>query len=326
MKPVPVHRCVAVLLIAAMGHARAEHVINVLVENDTFTGTDRHYTSGVMLNYVSGVDDGPKRLRKWGIRFPGIEAEDQMHVSVSLGHEIYTPDDIDATEPLPDQRPYAGYAYLATGFSSANDDEIESWRISLGLVGPGAKAQYVQNTVHELIDVDEAAGWDNQLQDEWVVSIAYEKKWLDRAWRRQLSFMEFDFIPHVNAAIGTLNNQVGLGGVLRAGQGLRKDYGPPKVRPSMPLSQYHLPDTGSGWYFFLGVDARYVAQNIFLDGNNFRSSPGVERKDFVADLQTGFVWNTNRFRLGYTYVVRTREFEGQDQGDVFGSLSMSAHF
>jgi hypothetical protein len=42
---------------------RREHVINMLVANDRFTGTDRHYTSGVMANYIICVDDGPGQLK-----------------------------------------------------------------------------------------------------------------------------------------------------------------------------------------------------------------------------------------------------------------------
>ena len=55
-----------------------------------------------MLNWVSGIDEGPKRLRDLGIALPGIERNDHMHVALSLGHEIYTPTDISAIELLED--------------------------------------------------------------------------------------------------------------------------------------------------------------------------------------------------------------------------------
>ncbi len=307
--------------------ARAEHVISMLVENDVFTGTDRHYTSGVMFNYISGVDDGPRRLRRMGVRFPGIEEGDAMHVSVSLGHEIYTPTDIRAAELLPDDRPYAGHLYLAAGFSTANTEEIETWRLSLGLVGPGARGEWVQNTVHDAIEEEPANGWDNQLDNEWVLSAEYEKKWLNRGWYGSEAWLlEVDAIPRVNAAVGTPLTYAGLGGMLRIGRGLQKDHGPPRVRPSMPLSQFYDTDLGSSWYLFAGVDGRFVVHNLFLDGNNFDSSHSVDKRDWVAELQAGFVWNNRRFRLGYTYVVRTREFEGQDEADIFGSMTLSLHF
>ncbi|NOX51255.1 MAG: lipid A deacylase LpxR family protein [Gammaproteobacteria bacterium] len=306
---------------------RAEHVVNILVENDVFTGTDRHYTSGLMINYVSGIDDGPRQLQKWGIYFPGIDENDKMHVSISLGHEIYTPTNIDSPQLLVEDRPYAGHAYIAAGFSTANPEEIETWRVSLGLVGAGAGAEYIQNTLHKAIGVDQAQGWRNQLKNEWVISIAYEKKWLNRAWASSPGrAIELDFIPHFTGSTGNLGTHLGIGGMLRVGQGLRKDHGPPKVRPSMPMSQFYDGGIGSSWYFFVGVDTRWVMHNIFLDGNNFRESHSVDRKDFVADLQAGFVWNNESFRIGYTYVVRSKEFVQQNQRDIFGSLSFSLHF
>ena len=316
-----------IALLIVCSSANAEHVLNFIVDNDVFTGTDRHYTSGVMLNYISGIEDGPRRLRDLGIRFPGIEPEDEMHVSISLGHELYTPNNIDATELLEDQRPYAGFAYLSAGFSTANPKEVETWLVTAGLVGPGAAGERIQNTVHRAIETSEAMGWRNQLDNEWVLSVAYEKKWLNRAWTRSVTTdIELDMIPHVIASVGTPHTFAGLGATFRFGQGLQKDHGPPKVRPSMPDSQFYEFGHYSTWYFFLGLESRLIAHNLFLDGNNFRDSHSVDREDWVSDLQAGFVWTNRRFRVGYTYVIRSREFKDQDERDIFGSLTLSAHF
>ncbi len=312
-------------LLAATSHAQS--VVNLLVENDVFAGTDRNYTSGVMLNWVSGIDEGPKRLRDLGIALPGIERDDHMHVALSLGHEIYTPTDISATELLEDDRPYAGHLYVAAGFTMENADDIETLRLSLGLVGPGARAETIQNNLHRKIGVDEAFGWDNQLGNEVVLSLAYEKKWLrlarSKAWDNNL---EFDLLPHLSASIGTPLTYAGGGGMIRFGQGLQYDYGPPRVRPSLPVSQYFQRHKGASWYFFVGLDVRFIAQNLFLDGNNFRNSHSIDKEDFVADLQSGFVWNNSRWRLAYSMIYRTREFKKQDERDLFGSLAMSVHF
>ena len=315
----------ALIFISVSTHA--ESVVNVLIENDVFTGTDRHYTSGVMLNYVSGINEGPKRLQNMGIRFPGIEPDDRMHVALSLGHEIYTPTNIVATELLEDDRPYAGHVYLAAGFTTENADEIETWRLSLGLVGPGARAEVIQNNIHREIGSDEALGWDNQLGNEAVLSVAYEKKWLRLARSKTFNNeLEIDFLPHASGALGTPLTYVGGGGMVRIGRGLDWDYGPPRVRPSLPVSQYYEHKGGASWYLFAGVDVRYIAHNLFLDGNNFRDSHSVDRKHFVSDLQTGVVWNNRKFRMAYSVIYRTKEFDEQEEPDIFGSLSLSVHF
>ena len=302
-------------------------MLNLLVENDVISGNDRNYTSGVMLNYVSDVDDGPRRLRKWGVQLPGVEENDKMHVAISLGHELYTPTEITVAELIEDDRPYAAYAYLAAGFTTQNPDEIESWRISLGLVGPGAGGEKIQNSLHRKIDSDLAAGWDNQLSNEVVVSFAYEKKWLKLARGKTFNNnIEFDFLPHVNAAVGNLGTHLGLGGMIRIGRGLDHDYGPPRIRPSLPVSQYYNRDPGASWYFFMGLDTRFVLHSIFLDGNNFRDSHAVDREDFVSDLQAGFVWNNRKFRVAYNWVLRSREFVQQQERDLFSSISISFHY
>ncbi|MEM7101221.1 MAG: lipid A deacylase LpxR family protein [Pseudomonadota bacterium] len=312
--------CLATVQVSAQG------ILNLLVENDVISGDDRHYTSGVALNYVSGLDQGPERLEALGIFLPGLERGDKMHVALSLGHEIYTPTDITKPDLISDDRPYAGHLYLGAGFITENSTEVETWRLSLGLVGPGARAEVIQNSLHRKIGSDEAQGWDNQLKNEVVLSLAYERKWLNLAREKIYdNGLSIDFIPHASAAIGTPTTYIGAGGMVRFGQGLDQDYGPPRVRPSLPVSQFYKPQTGASWYVFVGADTRYIAHNIFLDGNNFQNSHSVEREDFVSDLQAGFVWNHKRFRLVYNWVLRSREFKEQAERDLFSSLSVSIH-
>jgi hypothetical protein len=83
------------------------------------------------------------------------------------------------------------------------------------------------------------------------------------------------------------------------------------------------PVSGFGWYLFAGIEGRAVARNIFLDGNTFRGSRSVDKKHLVGDLQIGFVLDWSGLRLGYTHVLRTREFQTQESEDNFGSFSLS---
>ena len=70
-----------------------------------------------------------------------------------------------------------------------------------------------------------------------------------------------------------------------------------------------------------------MARNIFLDGNSFRSSHGVEKKHFLGGLQIGAVlslWGTARLSL--THIIRSREFDEQDSFNQFSAFSLSFHF
>jgi hypothetical protein len=52
----------------------------------------------------------------------------------------------------------------------------------------------------------------------------------------------------------------------------------------------------------------------------------VDKKHLVGDLQFGFVLDWSDVRLGYTHVLRTREFRTQEFMNGFGSLSLSVKY
>ena len=80
------------------------------------------------------------------------------------------------------------------------------------------------------------------------------------------------------------------------------------------------------WYFFAGLEGRYVARNIFLDGNTFADSHSVSKNPFVGEFQAGAAVTWGHLRLTFTHILRTREFEGQTQPDQFGAISLSTAF
>jgi lipid A 3-O-deacylase len=69
-----------------------------------------------------------------------------------------------------------------------------------------------------------------------------------------------------------------------------------------------------------------VARNIFLDGNSFKDSASVDKKPVVGDLYFGASLAYERVRLTYAYVIRSKEFDGQDAPDKFASLTMTIKF
>ena len=74
------------------------------------------------------------------------------------------------------------------------------------------------------------------------------------------------------------------------------------------------------------VDVLRNERNIFLDGNTWKDSRSVDKKPLVGDLQAGLAITINGTRIAYTHVIRSKEFDGQDQHDEFGALSVSFNF
>jgi hypothetical protein len=202
---------------------------------------------------------------------------------------------------------------------------LENFELDLGVVGPGALGKQVQNDFHQFLGVGQAKGWSSEMQNEPGIMLSYE-----RLWRIPLiggGNDGVDIVPQVGATAGNVFTYANIGGLLRIGKNLHADYGPVRIRPALSGTDYfdgNQLDGDLGSYFFLGVQGRAVAHNIFLDGNTFRQSPSVGRKVLVADFQGGFsmFWSTS-IRVDISIVRRTREFRGQSSPDEVGSAAIS---
>ena len=87
-------------------------------------------------------------------------------------------------------------------------------------------------------------------------------------------------------------------------------------------------DQGGGfaWSLFADVEGRYMAQNMLLEGNTFKDSHSVDPNEWVGDAKVGVALTWNSWQLAFARVWRTREFNGQDEHDQFGSLTVSTWF
>lgn len=300
---------------------------NLQLENDLFgSRQDRHYTTGTRFTWFSPEDTVPWGLRDVGSILPTAGPNSRMRWSAGLGQNIYTPKDISQRNPDPTERPYAGWLYGSVGLVADSGSELDNIELQVGVVGPSSLAEQTQKAVHDFLPGQvKPAGWDTQLKDEPGIVLLYEHKWRALA-QFETRGLGIDITPHVNAALGNVYTYAGAGAEMRFGDNLPNDYGPARIAPSIPGTAYFTPQDEFGWYLFVGAEGRAVAHNIFLDGNTFRDSRSVDRNVFVAELQAGFAVTVNNFRFAFTQVLRTREFEGQDTPDKFGTFSISYRY
>lgn len=322
----------SILALSAVPASAGTWTVNV--ENDRIANTDRHYTNGFRLGWVSDETNGsdlPEVREVLQFLYPLANVR-KGRVGIEVGHNIFTPGDTDARQLLMDDRPYAGWLYGAAslyaetgkGFGDYYSETLDRVALELGVVGPAALGEEVQNEFHRFIDVPTANGWDNQLDNEPGLNLIAERKW--RAEPYRFWGVEADAIPHVGASLGNVYTHVNAGAVVRIGQQLSIDYGPPLIRPN--LSGYSAIDytNGLAWYAFAGVDGRWSLRNIFLDGNTFSDSHSIDKKPLVGDFVAGVALVYGRARLSFTHVMRTKEFDGQEESDRFGSVSLSLRF
>jgi hypothetical protein len=314
----------AVAALAAPGAQAAEKsgAFSIQFENDIFFDTDRHYTNGIALDYTTAPQDTPRWLAQFAHGLPFFASDGDVRTDYQLAQNIFTPSNTSLVTPDPTDRPYAGYLYFGLGLLSNSDTHLDQAQLQLGVIGPASLAEDSQNWVHGIIGDAKAAGWPHQLRDEPVANIFYERSW-KLIPPRSLFGVFFDFEPHAGFALGNAYDYINAGAMLRAGINLPDDFGPPRLEPSLPGSNFFEPNGALSAYVFGGVDGRVVGRNIFLDGNSFQPSPSVDKRILVGDVQVGAALQLGGARLSFTHVFRTKEFGTQPSADQFGSVNLS---
>ena len=273
-------------------------LVAVTIENDFFVGYDHHYTNGVQAAFVAS----PSTV-------------------FAVGQRMYTPTNTDTRTPDPADRPYAAWLYAMTDTRLPTRDTIDHLMLSIGTVGPHALGRQAQNLVHRALGESRSQGWDSQLSSEVTALVGYERAW-PRVAAGRFDGTSWDVATRAGGAVGNVLTYANTGVVARIGRHLPDDIPVTHISLGPPRDGYRgTPEFG--WYAWGGLDARYVAHNMFLDGNTWRDSPSVSRKPFGLDAQLGIAAAWPRARVGFTYILRSREFDGQQGNDRFGQLTLS---
>lgn len=319
----PLPGIAALLLLAPLVFAAdSKGTLTAALENDLFgAGEDEHYTHGTEISYVSDTYM-PRWFRSGVSWLPFVDEGDELRLVWTLGQQIYTPNDVSREDLIVEDRPYAGWLYTSVGLLADSRQRsarhIDKLDFILGIVGPDSGAESVQRQVHKWTDSREPRGWDNQLDDEVTFDVQYQREWMV-----PLIDDHVDIVPRMAINLGTAMRDAGIGFTLRFGSGIASDFGPPLIRPSAAGSQYFKPNQRFYWYLFAGAHGRYVEHNIFLDGNDDGDSHSVDKEEWVGDVQAGAVMGWGNWRVTLTNIIRSREFEGQDQPDEFGAIAIS---
>lgn len=310
-------------------------------ENDLFAQTDKQYTNGMALTWLSPDltkfrDD--RRIPSWAhsliehlplINEPGF----QRNISLSLVQKMYTPEDIHRSDLVADDRPYAGITTFAIGLHCKNSRRMDTIEIDLGIIGPHSYADEVQKVIHELTGSPQPRGWEHQIGDEPIFNLFYERKWRWASLRYREDYSG-DMISHVGAGLGNAYIGANSGLQLRFGYHLPQDFGTYVIRPGTetgaPLDtsdpRLYQNRRRFGVHLFGGIDGRAVVRNIALDGNTCKDSHRVEKEPLVADFIIGVGVLIQRFKITYAYVVPTREFKLEKSTHIYGSISASYSF
>lgn len=308
--------------------------LTVYYENDLFTDTDRYYTSGMRLSWLSQDLEAaavPGWARTASNRLPWLRRDGWTNnLGLALGQSIYTPEETRREIPDPDDRPYAGWLYGSVALHHKNETRLHMLELTLGIVGPAALGAEAQNGVHTVRHLRKAKGWDHQLGTEPGLMLTYDYR-QRRGAIGDPDGLGADLLSSLRLNAGNILTAATVGATGRFGYNLPKDFHGSRINASgyaRPPADAAEIASGQNFSLFLyaTVEGSAVAHNLFLDGNTFRDSPSVDRQPWVAggELGAGCCWS--RYRLTYSHVVRSKEFHTQDGAQQYGSICLSMSF
>jgi len=242
------------------------------------------------------------------------------HVHAGGFHGIYTPNDYTQSGLVADDRPYAGVFLLEGGYQGHDDHRWQATTLRAGWVGHNALGRQVQNGFHHLTGNHDVNGWDHQLKSEAILGLQHDRRWRvahggDRA--------RWDLISRAGGAIGNYSTMAYVGGEARLGVSLPKDFGSTTLRDVGRGTAFQSEDT---LHFFVTADGRWVGRDMTLDGNTWRDSHSVNRKAWVGRTGVGAKMARGDVAVVFARYWSTREFEGQRDTPVFGSLELIVNF
>lgn len=341
------------------------------VENDLFIGRDRDYTSGVALTAISRdlVAGAPPPCLPWplarslallGHVEPALQALARTDADADavaaretspvvanavlrISQSMYTPRDRTRTDLVVDDRPYAGLLALSVAWNLRHAepararDRLDTYELTLGVIGPASLARQAQDAVHDLIGVDRFLGWDQQLGNEPALQLAVERRWRPRRGdAMQVEGWSTEAIRSAGLRMGNIQTSAAAGIEWRAGWNLPNDFGAYPLgpgaenRPPAPGPQSGAVHRLPGAQVFASAELRAVAWDFSLDGNLLRSSHSVTREPLVAQVAIG--WGVHGplagrgWRLTAMRVWRSREFSGDRSHHSFGSIALGVEW
>ncbi len=315
--------------------------VNLYLENDLFADTDLNYTNGVRASFTSPditqfldntqLDHPILRNINTALApfYPDPQDGSEVHrnIVISAGQLMFTPEDKFKKSLDENDRPYAGWLYTGLGYQARTATKLHTLELNIGIVGPAALARQSQNLIHDVRNIERFHGWDNQLNNELGLQLAFERKRRFPALKLiDGNPLALDAISHWGASLGNVATYANVGGELRLGRYLPKDFGTSALRPGADTVLPGRRDSqNKPWqvHGFIATDIRLVARNIFLDGNTFSDSHSVDKKALVADLAVGVSTSFQAWKFTYAQVYRSREFKGQSKSQQYGSLSIS---
>lgn len=329
-------RFLPLLLLSFSSIASERSTVTFALDNDGIFGVDQDYTNGLFLSYTSsGITPyswaKPLSLSAWG-----ASSLDKWEITV--GHKMYTPSDIEVTEPLANDRPYAGFLHSEFNYISLHPQQAQRFNLTLGTTGESALSEQAQKLVHSITKSDEPNGWEFQVDDEFVGSVGYLSHFnLMRS--RSVANTDFEISNVSEVNVGNFRSDISTGFMLRWGTDLGGNFGAATITSENPFRPGMIGASNTGWFTYAGLEGRYRFNDITIEGDR----SGVEKyalengenpaiydvtlENIQATAVAGVAWYNQHVGAAFSLTMKTPDYEeAKESIYTTGGLTFFAFF
>jgi hypothetical protein len=231
-------------------------------ENDSYLagGQDRYYTNGLILNFLTALDQsklGNKKLNK-------------IILELEAGQKIYNPQSGSIPNIVYVDRPFAGYLYAGAALNLLYHSE-NNLKLSLqtGTIGPSALAKEAQELMHKVIGFYEINGWQWQVKNELAVNATAEYNYLIN--RTPSGKLDFSAKSYIN--IGNTFSGAGVGIMFRTGA-INPLYNSASLQSRLSNNNAQKDQQNREFFIYAKPMLNYIAFDATIQGGLFIKDKG----------------------------------------------------
>jgi lipid A 3-O-deacylase len=309
--------------------ARADNgTWSFIIDNDLVFGTDQRYTNGVRLAWLAPaaerVDTGSSGLsrlvRDTLAPLPVVGLAGHRHsAAVTVTQVMVTPDDIEATELLPDQAPYYGHLSVGLALYAWNEHQYHALGITVGVVGPDSRAAGTQRRVHQWVGSIQPNGWSNQVgrRSTADLSYLYGQRVSSHAWGQGL---RSDLTLNYGLTVGSPETSAAVGGVWRWGRNLPNSFNVYFADGGGEGALLSLPErpAQSGWFVYAGAAGTLLAYSTIE--RRTRETHRFSRRTGVASVLVGAAAYRGNWQLGLSVQADSSPVHQDKRPISYGSM------
>lgn len=307
-----------IMLLLSSPQVYAKEWFSVTLDNDLFIGNDNGYTNGIYFSYFDiGRVQGDQPSNSFIVSplmwsMPSNDITNTVNTYM-IGQTMNTPSDIEISHPDEDELPYSALLAVTNTYVVVTPKYTDRVSTTIGIVGPAALGEEAQKWVHDIVGTPKPQGWTTQLKNELVFQFSRGRIW--QSWISEDK--NFDLVTNIDLSLGTIQSAIGTGATFRYGKGLIDSY----VTTAFNRSRTSNPSAvGNNWFIYSGLQAGYIFNQIFTDGNTFRDSRSINYKHNYIGLTAGIAYSFGSLSISFA-VNNANIIQGQEDNKKLDNLT-----